>query len=375
MINPARHFIISFLLFSKLLPQHSTLNDSVNWVQKQLDSTQIRLQNIEQMLNEIVMREHQTLQRLELLKEKISLTENYLRQIDYRIAHYNREISSLNTELAHLIDRQKELEERLKRRLVGIYKYSKFYRLQALLTSRNLPEYYRRIINLRLISRIDQKLIAETKQLNLEIKTKQTAIQSALVAQQRLKHEAETRKQQLLKDREQEQLILLQIRREKSAKAAIKAELESAAQKLNSMLGEMKTRIATSSGEVFETKRGKLPWPVSGNVIVNFGPQIHPRYRTRINSSGIDIKVNQPSGVRVIAPGKVAYADRFIGYGNLVIVDHGNGYFSLYGNLASINTAIDAVVSNGTIIGTVTDYLHFEIRKDGQPLDPKEWLE
>ncbi|MCX7732206.1 MAG: peptidoglycan DD-metalloendopeptidase family protein [candidate division WOR-3 bacterium] len=363
------------LSYTMLLSQPPVLIDSLDLIQQQLDSTQQKLKEIEQILSEIGMREHQTLQRLELLQEKIALTENLLKQIEYRVNSYNREISKLNAELICLMEQQDKLENRLKRRLVVIYKYSKLYRLQSLLTSKNLPEYYRKLINLRVISRADQQLIEETRKLNAEIRGKESAIQEALATQERLKNEVELKKQELLKDREQEMLILLQIRREKSAREALQTELASAAKQLRNLISQLQVRITETSSENLEMKRGKLPWPVAGDVVASFGVQIHPRYRTKINNLGIDIKVDRPSPVEVIATGKVAYADRFIGYGNLVIVDHGTGYFSLYGNLTSINTVVNATVTAGTVIGTVNDYLHFEIRKDGQPLNPKDWLQ
>lgn len=373
MIHKTLLFVV--LSYAMLLSQPPVLIDSLDLIQRQLDSTQQKLKEIEQILNELDMSEHQTLQRLELLQEKIELTENFLKQIEYRVNLYNQEISKLNTELVCLVEQQNKLENRLKRRLVVIYKYSKLYRLQSLLTSKNLPEYYRKLINLRVISRVDQRLIEETRRLNTEIRVKESAIQEALASQERLKDEAQLKKQELLKDREQEKLLLLQIRRQKSAQEALQTELESAAKQLRDLLSQLQVRIVETSSGNLEMKRGKLPWPVAGDVVASFGVQIHPRYRTKINNLGIDIKVSRPSPVEVIAPGKVAYADRFIGYGNLVIIDHGSGYFSLYGNLTSINTVVNATVTAGTVIGTVNDYLHFEIRKDGQPLNPKDWLQ
>lgn len=368
-------YLFVVLSYSMLLSQSPVIIDSLDLIQRQLDSTQNKLKEIEQILNKLGMSEHQTLQRLELLQEKIVLTENLLKQIEHRVNHYNQEISKLNAELISLMDQQNKLKNRLKQRLVVIYKYSKLYRLQSLLTSKNVPEYYRKLINLRVISRVDQRLIEETSRLSAEIRIKESAIQEALAGQERLKNEMQLKKQELLKDREQEKLILLQIRRQKSAQEALQSELESATQQLRNLLTQLKIRIVETSSENFEIKRGKLPWPVAGDVVASFGVQVHPRYRTKINNWGIDIKVNSPSPVEVIAPGKVAYADRFIGYGNLVIIDHGSGYFSLYGNLTSINTAVNATVTSGTVIGTVDDYLHFEIRKDGQPLNPKDWLQ
>jgi septal ring factor EnvC (AmiA/AmiB activator) len=336
-------------VYSQLL----SLKDSLNLVQRQLDSTQQKIQELETNLNNIALQEQKCLERLELLQQKISLTQKMLRQISVQIEHYNREIIELNNELVQILERQKSCQNRLRLRLLAIYKYSKIYQLQAFLTSTNLPEYYQRMIKLRVISRSDRQLLDDLRRINSEIKIKEQQIQAAITGQEKLKSEYEVRNMSLLKDREQESSILLQIRQRKETQNALRQELQTISSKLKNLLVELQKRM----------------------ISAHFGIIIHPRYRTKINNTGIDIKVKESSPVKVVADGKIAYADRFVGYGNLVIVDHGNGYFTLYGNLSSINTTVNAFVATGTAIGTVDDFLHFELRKDGQPLNPEDWLQ
>jgi septal ring factor EnvC (AmiA/AmiB activator) len=75
-----------------------------------------------------------------------------------------------------------------------------------------------------------------------------------------------------------------------------------------------------------------------------------------------------------VADGRVVYADRFLGYGVLVILDHSSGYYTLYGNLSEPSVTVGTHLDAGTAVGRVDDYLHFEIRRQGQPLDPLPWL-
>ncbi|MEO0073055.1 MAG: peptidoglycan DD-metalloendopeptidase family protein [candidate division WOR-3 bacterium] len=109
-------------------------------------------------------------------------------------------------------------------------------------------------------------------------------------------------------------------------------------------------------------------------MIAKFGSRTHPRYRTRTTNLGMDIQPTAKATVSAVAAGQVVFSDRFLGYGNLAIVDHGDGYYTLYGNLDEISTAVGSGVTPGTTLGTVSDYLHFEIRNQGQPLDPEQWL-
>jgi len=356
--------------------QVSVLQDSIELVQRQLDSTESKLAELTRTVNELAAKEKNSLERLEVLQEKIAVTERLIRQLESQIERRNREINELNIRLAAITEQKEKCRQLLSHRLVNIYKYSRIFPLQALLTSSSLPELYRRVINLRLVSRADHRLIQELSKLNQQIVAQRNAIAAAKMDAERLEAEAGEKRAALVRDRNEETSILTRIRTEKAAKAAVVSELQSAAERLKGLLADLQKRAASASEQrhYLEENRGKLPWPVAGSVIASFGIQTHPRYRTKINNLGIDIKVQNTSPVRVVADGKVSFADRFIGYGNLVIVDHGAGYFTLYGNLTTVETVVNALVSAGTTIGTVDDYLHFEIRKDGQPLNPKDWL-
>lgn len=245
-----------------------------------------------------------------------------------------------------------------------------------MLTSKNIPELYRRALNLRLLSRQDRKLIFEMSTLIKQAEQKRQLLLVARSDIERLQRETQEKQTALESSRNEETVILKRIRQEKETNKRIEQELKTSRDKLQQLITDFLSRRARISGNenYIEQNKGKLIWPVSGTVIARFGSQTHPRYRTKTNNPGIDIKVRQTGSVQVVAPGKVVYADRFIGYGNLIIVDHGVGYYTLYGNLTTISTIVNAELSAGTSIGTVDDYLHFEIRKEGQPVNPLEYL-
>jgi len=368
--------IITGVIFLRLNAQNNPLRDSIDLVQRQLDSTLQRLDDLTRTVNELALKEKNSLERLEMLKEKIAVTENLISQLESQIDRRNREINQLNAQLAKILDQEQRCRRLLSKRLISIYKYSKIFPLQAFLTSKNLPEFYRRVINLRLVSRSDHRLLLESMELNQQVNLHRQGIIAAQMATESLETAAQAKRATLMKDKEEEGKMLTQIRTEKAKRSAFQTELQTAAERLKALIVELQIRASSAEERHdFEKNKGKLPWPVTGSVIASFGAQIHPRYRTKINNNGIDIKVTTASPVKVVAAGKVSYADRFVSYGNLVIVDHGEGYFTLYANLTTLETVANALVSAGTVIGSVDDYLHFEIRKEGQPLNPKYWLE
>lgn len=131
----------------------------------------------------------------------------------------------------------------------------------------------------------------------------------------------------------------------------------------------------------FATLRGRLPAPAPGPISVAFGRVVNPRFNTVTVQNGIDIAAPAGTPVRAIAPGRVVHAGWFKGYGNLVIVDHGEGYHTLVAHLASMRTAMGEDVEAGAVLGAVGDsgslkgpYLYFEVRERGRPVDPRPWL-
>ncbi|MBI5545332.1 MAG: peptidoglycan DD-metalloendopeptidase family protein [Deltaproteobacteria bacterium] len=131
----------------------------------------------------------------------------------------------------------------------------------------------------------------------------------------------------------------------------------------------------------FSRRKGKMPFPTKGLIEVGFGKVLNPKFNTVTFQKGLDLRAPEGAEVTAVAPGKVVHAGPFRGYGNLIIVDHGEGYHSLYAHLGSLAKAVGEEVEEGAQLGTVGDtgslkgsYLYFEIRESGKPVDPKSWL-
>ncbi len=143
---------------------------------------------------------------------------------------------------------------------------------------------------------------------------------------------------------------------------------------------EQVARVAgpDAEGGAFEARKGSLAWPVAGSIKARFGS---PRAEGGTNWRGVFIKTANGADVHAVAAGKVAFADWLRGFGNLVIVDHGNGYMSVYGNNESIFKnpgddvrAGEVLASVGSSGGLEESGLYFEIRHRGQPQDPAKWM-
>ncbi len=126
--------------------------------------------------------------------------------------------------------------------------------------------------------------------------------------------------------------------------------------------------------------RGALPWPLAGPVVQRFGKVPAGRFGTNIVRNGIEVSGDEGADIRAVHEGTVAFAAPFTGFGTLVIVDHGQSAFTMYGYLAEAAVSPGTNVSRGTVLGTVGQSpsggaaLYFEVRIDGRPVDPVQWL-
>ncbi|MFT3710406.1 MAG: peptidoglycan DD-metalloendopeptidase family protein [Archangium sp.] len=172
--------------------------------------------------------------------------------------------------------------------------------------------------------------------------------------------------------------LLASVGAEQNRMSRVIAELEQTEKELTGMVTDMQSTVTTSE---FRARKGQLPFPTKGVVEVGFGKVVNPRFNTVTVQKGIDIRAAEGANVTAVAAGTVVFSGWLKGYGNLVILDHGNNYHSLYAHLANSQVEIGNEVEETETLGQVGDtgslkgsYLYFEIRKSGQAVDPLPWL-
>ncbi|HKA31690.1 MAG TPA: peptidoglycan DD-metalloendopeptidase family protein [Candidatus Binatia bacterium] len=186
-------------------------------------------------------------------------------------------------------------------------------------------------------------------------------------------------------ERRKKEVLLASVRREKESHQRALKELEQAALRLQKMMDELNRRAVVAKpappGTGFEALRGKLDYPVRGTLTGGFGAARHPEVPAEVFRKGIDIDAPLGEEVRAVDAGKVVFADRFSGYGKMMIIDHGERYYTVYAHLAELLKKVGDPVQKGEPIAQVGDSeslagsrLYFEIRKDGKPVDPGPWF-
>ena len=197
-------------------------------------------------------------------------------------------------------------------------------------------------------------------------------------------------KEAIRREAEKKKLLLMSLRRDKETRLRVLKEMEAAAQRLEKMLEEISRRALVKPRETpaaplrgfgLEVMRGQLEWPVKGAVIAPFGKFKHPEFAAEVVRNGIDIDAPIGEEIKAVGNGRIVYADRFSGYGRMVIIDHGERYFTIYGYLSEIFRKNGDEIRRGEVLGRVGDgaalagsKLYFELRKDGRSLDPVPWF-
>ncbi|KWT84421.1 murein hydrolase activator EnvC family protein [Candidatus Magnetominusculus xianensis] len=188
------------------------------------------------------------------------------------------------------------------------------------------------------------------------------------------------------KKREREE-ILHSVRKEKALYSSMLKELEATSNRFTGFLEKKENEMtkkeneASGAGKDFKALKGKLAWPVQGNVAIPYGTHQDPQFKTPVYRNGIYITSEQDPAVKAVYDGKVVFADVFKGLGQVVILSHGMGYHTVYANLSTIFAKAGDIVKARTTIGSagtsslINDVgIYFEIRYKGKPINPLQWL-
>jgi septal ring factor EnvC (AmiA/AmiB activator) len=234
------------------------------------------------------------------------------------------------------------------------------------------------------VSRADRELIAHYDSLRTTVEKNKEVLVERRGELHGLRNEKERETKLLASSKDKRNSQLRQIRSEKNQLAQAVQELTEAAQRLESLLKELiESGAATYGGDGRHVKKakGRLPWPVKGKLVEGFGYRILGPKQAKVPHNGLSIKAPEGTDVRAVADGAVTYTGRLRGYGEIVILDHGGGYFSLYGHLLEASCFKGQIVLQGDLVGAVGDTgsltgpeLYFELRENRVQVDPIPWL-
>jgi len=369
--------------------------DDLQAEERRLQETRQQLRRERERAAEARRRETSLLAELERIERTLADKQRQVARLDARIRRVQAEIAALRGDIGRLQAFRQGQEQALARRLRVLYKIHHQGAALPLLLSGDDPVTRMVVIRqLGSVAALDARLIREYRETSenlAERKAREEARQAELATLR-----ADVAREQAEIDREaaRRRALLAKVQDERAYHERMVGELSEAARRLEALVRELQARqrrlakvppprppASPPPAVGFGSLRGRLPWPAEGRIVAAFGPQVHPRFGTRTFRNGVDIEAPEGSEVTAVYGGVVVYTGWFKGYGNLIILDHGQDYYTLYAHVAEILVKEGDEVRQGQPIGTVGDTgslagarLYFEVRYQGRPQDPAEWL-
>ncbi len=342
---------------------------------------QKRMKEQKKKLDRAKKKESSILTDLDRINRELTIVETRLRKYRSELKNTEFSIAKIEFEISEnkkTIDKYKDW---IKRKVRVMHKQGRAPDMVTLfLSSDDISQLMRSGKALKQITIYENKVLNLLKKNLDELHARERKLTElrAKLMKQRAKVRAE--EEALADNKKEKEMLLVSIKREKSSYAKMLKELKSASERILKVIREAEKRDKfTAKG--FSKLKGRLPWPLEGRIAVPYGSQKDPRFNTPIFRSGTYIQSKKDTFAKAVFRGKVVFAEWFKGYGQLVIINHGEGYHTLYGSLSEIFTNVGDIIKVNQVIGRVGDSgvlnapsLYFELRYKGKPLDPLQWL-
>jgi murein hydrolase activator len=370
-----RGALLLLLALLALLPAHAQRPTDLDRIRGEITRLRSRLDE--------VRRQAQSAEReLEEVDLELGIRNNELELANLAEAKLAAEQQAIETQIGSLVPRIARQKVDLRKRLVALYRLGGLSYIRMLLAldgDRNPIEAMSMLSYL--VSR-DARLVTRFQETQQQLAVRMTALGDRRERLRRTRLVVEERRRAVATAFAQKQSVLARLRTEETGAAAQLAALEEKARRLQRLVD---TLAAQQRGVAVTTDirsvQGALPWPVEGKIVERFGRQRNPKFATYTVNNGLKIEAVPGTQVRAVFGGTVLFSQWFKGYGNLIILDHGNRVFSLYGNLKQSGVAVGDRIGGGQPIAGVGEsedadsgHLYFEIRHDNRPEDPQKWL-
>jgi murein hydrolase activator len=341
-------------------------------------------------------RENQALGQLRRTQREFDLTRRRLRALQNRRAALGQQLGVARQTLDQTLSALAQQRSKLARRLRNIYKAGGERELEFLLSTDSFAQLLARWDFVVMVAEQDRMLLEDIEGKKEQVQAVQQKLEATLGETRDNERQTAAQNRRLGQLTTQRERQVAQIRTQRKTYEAAAAELEKTAKDIQRLLARLERQRQAEdqrrraggrapepyTGD-FARARKQLDWPVEGSVVGRFGPERHPRFGTTTLNNGIDIASAMGTAVHAVARGRVDFtSDDFAAFGQVIVVNHGNGFYTLYGHLSELLVRQEQEVAAGQTIGRVGDsgtslkgtVLHFEVRNGGTALDPEDWL-
>jgi septal ring factor EnvC (AmiA/AmiB activator) len=305
-------------------------------------------------------------------------------------------------DIARVTAEANQKKQEIERRLASLYKAGELGALRMFFSAESFPQMAENMRYMNAILEHDKKIFSDYNGKIDELKRLKTGLERDAAKKARIKDNIAAKKREIEQEKSKKTAYLQKVRQDRASYEKSLKELQANAARLQAMLNRLEAlsrRKAAARQEKpgsrlkplpelppvpdrgFASQKGRMSLPVRGEIVETYGKHKHPEFNSYTFSKGLSIAAGMGTEIRSIYEGNVIFADYFKGYGNMVIVDHGGGYFSLYAHAAKVLKKLGSQVSRNEAVATVGDLdstrgplLYFEIRYQGRPVDPAGWV-
>ncbi len=390
--------------------------------QQQLEELRRNISQLQQQIGSFEKSESSELERLRALDEQIDLLSRLAGKLRLQEAAKRAEADETAKGLRQTQGELQRLQSLGAQRAVFFYKYGRMKDLEMLLSARSLnqvllwAEYQRRLLanDRRVLASMktkQERIQAQSDQLASELAAHEKMLAEKLKEEGALKQRRQQREallKKLQKDKAYHQMqlaeqqaaaeriakliaaaeaMLLQQQQQQQQQQALEQQQQAKEQPLGQSPADLAPPVVNTYDGPFASRKGRLPKPVNGQIVGHYGSFRHPVLKTITTNLGVDIAAEPGANVCAVAGGKVITITWQRGYGNLMIINHADGYYTVYTRLSEILVSMNENVVAGQVIGRVAEpaagqqaSLHFQIwqrtkEARSQDLNPEEWLQ
>jgi septal ring factor EnvC (AmiA/AmiB activator) len=363
-------------------PSESEIEKLIEDEKSELESLKKKINKQAREISTMGKKESKILKTLETLGNKKKIRERELRIYRWNIQINKKQSYKLSQKIKiteRQLGRQKNM---LGKRLRALYKEGKMFPVKVLFSAEDYNDLIQKMKYMDLLMYHDSRIFDNYQKRWKQIKEEERKLSEAKEKLVQFETAALQKKNEIEKEKGNKSKFLRAIKNKKVYFIQTRKELLKASENLNSLIAKLEEKKISGQGLSFVDKKGHMLSPVNGKVINRFGRVRDKRFQSYIINNGLNLKVEKGTKVHPISQGSVLFAGSLEGYGNLIILGHGDQYHSLYGHLDNIlvqtgdyvyeDRAIGLSGDSGSLVG---ETLYLELRHKGKPIDPAPWLQ
>ncbi|MEM8614828.1 MAG: peptidoglycan DD-metalloendopeptidase family protein [Cyanobacteria bacterium P01_H01_bin.105] len=351
-------------------------NQPLEQLQQQQKKIQQQQQELEAEQNRLQNLEREAAKQLDGLQDSITITDLKIEDTEFQIDQAQERLKRLENRLTMAQEEYEAVRIEAVRRLQFMQRQKDAEGWAILLKSENLNEFLERRYLLRKVYAADSNVMTEVQGKADLIVRQQQGVEAQKNSIALLRQQLLARRDQYEAQAGQQTQLISRLKDNRGALEAAQAQLVRDSESLGNLIRQ---RIAAAGGVILGT--GQMSIPTTGQITSRFGSRVHPVLGYRRFHAGIDFGASHGTRITAADSGKVIFSGWYGGYGNSVIIDHGGGLTTLYAHASRLNVREGQAVSKGQSIAAVGStglstgpHLHFEVRRNGSPVDPMGFL-